>query len=487
MSNQLKKWLSAGLAAAAAVLVTLAACDTGAGPAPEAGPGSGQTAGIRSMSVEGVPVQTAAGKINVYVPYYEGFDPKALDVSGEVEEGAAVIPQLTGKQNFSSPKTFSVRSADGAVTKYTVTVYALFSGIESLAKLAAYTDWTSGKVPMPNPEKPLPFYIALEGIDLYNPSAVPAFDSSNPGVCALGRIFGVEDTFSHEGTVPGYTHGQYIALDLSRYTDTVLQGSQLPLGNHESSGGETYYADGPFSRVTSINLPPNLRTLGKSLFQGNEVLTEIELPESLVKIDYAAFAGAKNLKTVKLPSTLKTIETYAFMDTALESIDLSQGLTSIGTAAFSRTSIKRLTLPSSVVSLNYSFSGCDSLEYADLSKTQVEELGLAPFYGCNSLKEVYLPETLIKLDSFSVSFAGTGASLEKMVVYAPFPPEMEEEWSRNAGNVGAPTGPYRFVKDFKIYVPDSSVNLYKTASGASLGWSQYADKIRPISELGAAQ
>ncbi|MDR3356444.1 MAG: hypothetical protein LBO04_04570 [Spirochaetaceae bacterium] len=76
------------------------------------------------------------------------------------------MPQLTGTQDFSSPKTFAVRASDGTTSKYTVTVYALFSGKESLAGLAAYTDWTGGKAAEPDPARPL--YIALEGMDFYN-------------------------------------------------------------------------------------------------------------------------------------------------------------------------------------------------------------------------------------------------------------------------------------------------------------------------------
>jgi hypothetical protein len=482
MSNQLKKWLSAGLAVTAAVLVTLAACDTGTGPSPEAG--SPRAAAIVSMSVEGVPAEITAGKINVYIPYYEGFNPASLDVSAEVEEGAAVMPQLTGKKDFSSPITIQVRTADGTVSKYTVTVYALFSGIESLRDLAAYTDWTSGKAAEPYPARPL--YIALDGIDLDDSHAVPAFDSSNPSsVSVLGRIFGVEVATPYSSNkLPGYTHDQYLALDLSRYTDTALPSSRLSLGDHDG-GGDTYYADGPFSRVTSINFPPNLRTLGECLFQGNEALTEIELPEGLVKIDYAAFAGAKNLKSVKLPSTLKTIGTYAFMGTALESVDLPEGLTQIERAAFAQANIKRVTLPASVTSAESAFQNNRTLEYADFSKTSITSLGLGAFSGCVSLKEVHLPANLLAMDIFSVTF--NGARLEKLVVYAPFPPDMENEYLRTFGSLGEPVGPQQFTGSFKIYVPDSSVNRYKNASGASAGWSQYADKIRPISELGAAQ
>ncbi|MDR3356445.1 MAG: leucine-rich repeat domain-containing protein [Spirochaetaceae bacterium] len=249
------------------------------------------------------------------------------------------------------------------------------------------------------------------------------------------------------------------------------------MGTHGSPSGPAYYADGPFSRVTAISFPPSLRILGESLFQGNEALTEIELPEGLVKIDYAAFAGAKNLKSVKLPSTLRTIGTYAFQGTALESIDLPAGLDEIGSAAFYGTSIKRVTLPASV-SVSSGFSGIKTLEYADFSKADIygSRAKAISFAGCGGLKEVYLPETLLELDEFPWSFKGVGGKLKKLVVYAPVPPVLHKVSSELS----------QFTGSFKIYVPDSSVNRYKNAAGASAGWSQYADKIRPVSALGAA-
>ncbi|MDR3356443.1 MAG: hypothetical protein LBO04_04565 [Spirochaetaceae bacterium] len=61
----------------AAALLLFASCDTGVSPST----GTGAAAGIRVLKVAGVQAETA-GKITVYVPYYEGFDPAALDVSG---------------------------------------------------------------------------------------------------------------------------------------------------------------------------------------------------------------------------------------------------------------------------------------------------------------------------------------------------------------------------------------------------------------------
>jgi hypothetical protein len=444
---------------------------------------------IVSFSIAGTAVETGgSGEITVYVPYFAGFNPAALEVSVQLAKDAALVSGNLNDvpQDFSKPRTSQARTAAGTVSSFTVTVYALFSGEESLPGLAEYTDYTSGTAPMPDQNKP--FYIALEDIPLSG-ATVPVIEPiSNwgtdypPGTSPLIRLFGAEETSYHD-KIPGYTHGQYIALDLSRCADsTTLQGALLPLGNHSSASGSSYFADGPFARVTSIVFPPNLVALGEGLFQGNETLTTIKLPEGLSKIDYACFAGAKKLAAVTLPSTLKTIGNYAFMETALESLDLPQGLNRIGRGAFSGTKITRVTLPASVTEAQDSFSSIPSLVYADFSRASIDELSpiSGGFTDCG-LKEVYLPETLLRLGIFSLSFRG--AKLEKMVIYAPVPPTLPEEYSTSYADLGEPRGPYFTSSGFKIYVPDASVELYKNAKGASAGWAQYADKIYPLSAL----
>ena len=60
-----------------------------------------------------------------------------------------------------------------------------------------------------------------------------------------------------------------------------------------------------------------------------------------------------------------------------------------------------------------------------------------------------------------------GKKLEKLISKNITPPTMEQ----SNGLVGVP--------DLKIYVPDASLNDYKTATN----WVAYADKIFPLSEL----
>jgi hypothetical protein len=474
MKQKKKKWFwFAGLAAAIALF-------SGCEPDLVQDAVYDESPGILSLKVAGVEAEISSDEIIVYIPYEDGFNPASLDVSVELEEGAALIPLIKGKQDFSKPKKITARTADGKQSDYTVAVYALFSGPESLPALAAYTDWANGNAPMPDPNNP--FYIALEGIDLYDwpVKTVQPFEDNADGQSATGlaRIFGV----TTKTQLPGYTHGQYIALDLSHYTDIYV----LP-GTHSIWGGHSNYPEGPLARVTSIRFPPNLRVLGEFLFQGNEALTSVELPEGLVIIENNAFAGASKLKDVKLPSTLKNIGNVAFIETAIENIEFPEGLVSIGSGAFYGSKIKRVVLPSSVVSVTGPFAGSLELEYADFSKTQITNTGgIKDFSTCEKLKELRLPETLVNIARFSYSLEDC-KSLEKLVIEAPVPPKMETEYSTALGSMGKPMGPYTGLSsNFKIYVPDESVELYKNAGGFSAGWAEYADKIYPISALGEA-
>jgi hypothetical protein len=501
MSNQLKKWFSAGLAAAAAVLVTLAACDTGAGPSPEAGPGSGRTAGIRSLKVADVPAEIAAGKITVRVPYYEGFDPAALDVSAEVDEGAAVMPLLTGTQDFSRPKTFSVRSADGAVTKYTVTVYALFEGEAGLAKLAAYSD--PERIGYAPEEEPL--YIAVSGLNLDRKSAKPISEAA---------------------------HGQFIDLDLSASYGIKLTGSVADI-----------LTDGPFSKVVNIVLPDTLLEIGSDVFNRGALKT-IKLPKNLRKIGDYTFNACGNLASVDLPETLTSIGSHAFAmytshagikparttNAGFESIVLPEGLREIGSWAFGGRRLKSVRLPSTLTGLgSYAFYRCDFLEEADLSASKLSALKTGIFNDCEALASVKIPDTVYEIYDFifencknltEIDLSGTSLTTlqgannftgcQKLkTVYFPktlismelvrasdtfsnFPKNhdvnlvIEAESPISLWEPPTPPEdfPFIFYERVVLYVPDAIVPDY---IAGEWGTTPYADKIRPISALGAAQ
>lgn len=174
-------------------------------------------------------------------------------------------------------------------------------------------------------------------------------------------------------------------------------------------------------------------------------LTEIIIPNGVSSIaDYAFYN--KNLCThIKIPASVRTIGNSAFYkgaDTTSEVvIDIENGLQTIGTLAFRAHSIKRLVLPDSVTTINgTAFQYCYKLQYIEIG-TGITSIGQNNF---NYTRE------------------------QNMVIICK---------AVNPPTLGGTLFPANYTTG-KIYVPDASVNDYKTASN----WSAYASYIYPLSD-----
>lgn len=130
-------------------------------------------------------------------------------------------------------------------------------------------------------------------------------------------------------------------------------------------------------------------------------------------------------------------------------------------------------------SLGWQFDGCENLREVTIPEN-VEESPKA-FCRCKNLSSVTIQDGLKGIDGYtfyysglqsivipaSVSYIGGAAfldcdSLKEVTILAPLPPE----------NTSSCIGNYAEV----IYVPSSSVNLYKEADG----WRQWSNKFRGI-------
>lgn len=130
-------------------------------------------------------------------------------------------------------------------------------------------------------------------------------------------------------------------------------------------------------------------------------------------------------------------------------------------------SLVEITLPASLTSIGtYAFNGCSALTKVNgLGSTQVNTLRTSAFQGCGSLVEITLPDTLTNIENYV--FRGC-KSLKYFRINANTPPTLS--W--------APAFPSTIEA---IYVPDESITAYQEATG----WSDYASKIKGISEMPA--
>lgn len=190
---------------------------------------------------------------------------------------------------------------------------------------------------------------------------------------------------------------------------------------------------------------------------------------------------AIEVKGVTVPSSA-TIDTYAtyvsqisggggggdtttlekLIDRSITSIDIPSGVTSIGSNAFRGCSgLTTCTIGSGVTSIgDYAFYDCSSLTSIDIPNS-VTSIGNSAFFRCSGLTTVTIGSGVTSVGR--QAFNGC-ISLTSLTVNATTPPTLGMNALAGTSN------------DLKIYVPASSVETYKSASG----WSNYSSRIQAI-------
>jgi len=130
------------------------------------------------------------------------------------------------------------------------------------------------------------------------------------------------------------------------------------------------------SKVTKVNLPNTITSIGYVAFENSTILTEINLPKSVKTMGQYAFNGCSSLKEIELPS-ISVLELGSF---------------------YNCKSITEITIPKTVMKIMYSTrttaSGSDTY--------------MGVFYGCSSLKKVKFEDgdrsiTMESEDSFTTT------------------------------------------------------------------------------------
>lgn len=230
----------------------------------------------------------------------------------------------------------------------------------------------------------------------------------------------------------------------------------------------------------------NVTSIGSNLCKGATSLTTVTLPSGVTQIpgspsgaNGGAFNGCTNLTTVILPDNLTSIGNYSFYgDTSLSQINFPTGLTSIGWFAFQNTNLSSITIPNSVTNIgNGTFRGCtnlSSITFSDGGSTTLSiaaGAGFAPgfIYGCTNNLVVTFPNKTITIAKKALSCANSGSVMTTYIFTSTTPPTVTDQISEENN---------AFKTRMTIYVPDSAVNDYKTATG----FTYFADCIHSIND-----
>lgn len=221
----------------------------------------------------------------------------------------------------------------------------------------------------------------------------------------------------------------------------ISQGSDTPSGGDDDDQSKfkvkVVDVDGNENKV-SCN---DSNVLNKEEFVGTKKLKSAVIGDCVEEIGYGAFKDQGVMTSAKLPKTLKRIDDEAFHFCDSLKIELNEGLEYIGDSAF---------------------ECCDS--YLDVViPSTVKEIGDDAFH-------------YIHMDVNPIDYDAINAN-RKVRVMCDVPPKL---YARGVSNSVFTFNTYYKPIDatYPIYVKDELVETYKQAEG----WSDYADRIRPMSE-----
>lgn len=172
--------------------------------------------------------------------------------------------------------------------------------------------------------------------------------------------------------------------------------------------------------------------------------------------------GDKNtLEELVISASVRTIPNYCFEGYINTDIILHEGITTINAQGFHKTGTKGdVNLPNLVTLSNGAYSSSKISRVMNLGA--VSTIGKYAFQNCDNLEYVNIPATVTKIDNYAFSDNATPMT---MICRAAVPPTLVTTFTSSTITA--------------IYVPDASLEAYKTATN----WSSYADRIHPLSEI----
>ncbi|MGN0804377.1 MAG: leucine-rich repeat protein [Candidatus Coproplasma sp.] len=185
-------------------------------------------------------------------------------------------------------------------------------------------------------------------------------------------------------------------------------------------------------RQEKVVIPEEVNIIGKEAFKNCKTMVSVTIPQGVTTICEGAFSGCSALKEVHISdlnawyrveikdgsaNPLSSGHNLYLNDVLVTDIEIPSGKSGIGDFTFyGCSSIKNVTLPESVTSIGrYAFSGCKITEVK--LPDGVTKIGEYAFSGCTQLKGVTLPESVTSIGKavFSNCLSLTSITIPKKV------------------------------------------------------------------------
>ena len=158
------------------------------------------------------------------------------------------------------------------------------------------------------------------------------------------------------------------------------------------------------SGCKNTTIPVSVTSIGSFAFNGCSGLTSITIPESVTSIGDDAFANCSGLTSVTIPNSVTSIGEWAFFRSGLTSVTIGNGVTSIGDYAFEYCSaLTSVTIGNSVTSIGaFAFANCSGLTSINIPDG-VTSIGDNTFSGCSALTSINIPDGVTSIGDWAFS------------------------------------------------------------------------------------
>ena len=230
----------------------------------------------------------------------------------------------------------------------------------------------------------------------------------------------------------------------------------------------TSIADSTFSgcySLSSVVIPNSVTSIGSFVFDNCRSLSSVVIPNSITSIAVGTFSGCYSLSSVVIPNSVTSIANNTFTSCyTLSSVVIPNSVTSIGSYVFDNCrSLSSVVIPNSVTSIaGGTFSGCYCLSSVVIPNS-VTSIADGTFNSCYCLSSVVIPNSVTNIGSYAFDSC---YNLKSYTFLAEIPPSISTNVFSGITSIS------------KIYVPDASVESYKSATN----WTAYANRIYPLSQ-----
>lgn len=205
-------------------------------------------------------------------------------------------------------------------------------------------------------------------------------------------------------------------------------------------------------QISSVSIPPTVKTVGSSCFEYCLSLYNITLPEGLINIPKKCFSNT-SIKEIRIPSSTTSLGQESFSYCwHLNKIEIPNSVTEIDDACFiSCQNLTEITLPTSLKEISLMcFCDCQSLKTISIP-SNVNWIKSSAFALCSNLSSITIPASVAYWDE--TIFEGCN-QLTEIKCYATSVPQ-------TFGNKEDIFSGFNSKNNCILYVPEQSIVQYK--------------------------